>query len=296
MKFVYANAVLQEADFVLIGVADETGNHSPRAGARKGPEAIRKVAQDRCVFKRKGRFSLAQVGKDRITQKIHDYGDVPKKKIAKVIEVISKDKIPITIGGDHSITAEILKGIKDEVTIIYFDAHPDIVSSMHGYYGSVLSDIEVDLGNSIEIGVREPEIEELKNIKKTRIHVVYAEDFVERSLKDIWQEIRSTVKGKVYVSIDLDVFDPAYAPGVCAPVPGGLNFNQALYLLKRIMSEIDVVGFDIMELNPRYDKDEMTAHLAVKLLLEMVVHAKYRKPKTKLQEKKEIKKEEINDQ
>ncbi len=272
MKFVYANAPLQDAEFVIIGVADESGNRSPRTGSKRGPDAVRRVAYERCVFKRKGTFSFAQVSSGRITQKIHDYGNVDKRKIGKVIEVL-KDKVPITIGGDHSITAEILKHVGD-VTVIYFDAHPDIISSMHGYYGSVLTDAEVNLGKCIEIGVREPEIEELKNIKKERLQVIYAEDFYEKGLEWVWEQIKKKAKGKVYVSVDLDVFDPAFTPGVSSPVPGGLNFNQVLYLMKRIMKDLDVVGFDIMELTPRYDVDDRTTHLAVKLLLEMIVNYK----------------------
>ena len=265
MKFVYGQSALNEANYVMIGVSDESGSRSLRSGAKKGPDAIRKVAFERCVFKRKGRFSSAQVSSGMIDKKIHDYGDVAKKKLSKVIEVMKKDdKVPIIIGGDHSITAEVLKHYKD-VTVIYFDAHPDIISSMHGYYGSVLVDSEVDLGKCIEVGVREPEMEELKNIKKNRVKVFTAEDFDEKGPKEIWEEINGKVKGPVYVSVDLDVFDPAFAPGVSCPVPGGLNFNQVLFQMRRIMSELDVVGFDIMELNPRHDRDEMTAHLATKL-------------------------------
>ncbi|MDP3918380.1 MAG: arginase family protein [Nanoarchaeota archaeon] len=273
MKFVYATSPLQEAEFVIVGVADESGSHSQRAGTRKGPDAIRNVVHERCVFKRKGRFSTAQVSSGRIDKKIHDFGNVDKKKVVKTIEVLKKDKIPIVLGGDHSITVEVLKNYPD-VSVIYFDAHPDIVASMHGYYGSVLTDAEVNLGNCIEVGVRELEIEELANIKKNRIGIIYAEDFEEKWLPKIWEEIKSKVKGKVYVSVDMDVFDPAFAPGVSTPVPGGLSFNQVLYLMKRIMSQLDVVGFDIMELNPRLDIDERTAHLAAKLLLEMIVNHK----------------------
>jgi agmatinase len=289
MKFVYANSPLQEAEFVLIGVPDESGSHAIRSGCKNGPDALRKVAHERCVFKRKGRFSLAQVSSGRIDKKIHDYGNVSKKKIAKVVEVLNNGRIPIIIGGDHSITAEVLKNFKD-VTVIYFDAHPDIISSMHSYYGSVLSDAEVDLGHSIEIGIREPEIEELENIKKNRLKIVTAEEIYELGLEKVWEEIRGRVKGKVYVSVDLDVLDPAFAPGVSAPVPGGLDYNQVLYLLKRVMSQLDVVGFDIMELNPRCDKDEMTAHLAVKLLLEMIVNCKRPVIKKVVEGKKEDKK------
>jgi agmatinase len=273
MKFVYATSPLQEAEFILIGCPDEKGNNSLRTGAKKGPEAFRNVAYDRMVFKRKGRFSFAQVSSGPIDHKIHDYGDVAKNKIAKVVEVLKKDKIPVIIGGDHSVTVEILKSFKD-VTVIYFDAHPDIISSMQGYYGSVLSDVEVDLGKTIEIGIREPEIEELKNIKKKNLQVITAYDFEEKGLPWIWEQISNKAKGKVYVSVDLDVFDPAFAPGVSSPVPGGLTFNQVLYLMKKIMFELDVVGMDIMELTPRYDVDQKTSQLAVKLLLEMIANHK----------------------
>jgi len=270
MKFVYATAALQEADFVLIGVPDESGNRSPRTGSKNGPDAFRKVAYERYAFKRKGTFSFAQVSPGRITQKIHDYGNVEKKKVGKVIEVL-KGKIPIILGGDHTITPEVLKHFP-EVTVIYFDAHPGIISSMHGYYGSVLTDTEVHLGKCIQIGVREPEIEELTHIKKELLLAITAEEFYDKGSAWVWEEIKKKAKGNVYVSVDLNVFDPAFAPAVSTPVPGGLHFHHVLSLMKIILKELSVVGFDIMELTPRYDQDERTAHLATKLLLAMIMN------------------------
>ena len=70
MKFVYANSDLKRAEFVLIGVPDESGSHSSRKGAKKGPDAIRNVAAERCVFKRNGNYSLAQVSSGKIQKKI----------------------------------------------------------------------------------------------------------------------------------------------------------------------------------------------------------------------------------
>lgn len=268
MKFVYAQAPLQEAEFVLIGVADESGNKSPRTGSKRGPDAIRKVAYERCVFKRKGTFSFAQASPVSIKQKIHDYGNVEKKKLGKVIEVL-KGKIPIVLGGDHSITAEVLKQFPD-VTVLYFDAHEDIISSLHGYYGSVLTDSEINLGTCFQIGVREKTIEELKHIKKESLGFISAETCHEKGMDFVWKEIQNKVTGKVYISVDLDVFDPSFAPGVAHPSPGGLDYYDVLFLLKKILKEYYVVGFDIMELTPGYDHDQRTAHLATKLLLEMI--------------------------
>src|SRR3989338_3264764 len=241
MKFVYASAPLQDAEFVLIGVADESGNRSPRTGSKRGPDAIRKIAYERCVF----------------------------KKIGKVIEVL-KDKIPIVLGGDHSISAEVIKQFPDS-TVLYFCAEPGIISSLQGYY-SVLTDAEIDFGTCILLGVRETEIEELKHIKKKVLESISAQEFYEKDTDEIYEKIQKKVKGKVYISLDLNVFDPAFAPGVSRPVPGGLHYYQVLSLLKKILQECDVVGFGIMELTPGYDHDQRTAQLATKLLLEMISH------------------------
>lgn len=268
MKFVYADAALQEAKFVLIGVADESGNRSPRTGSKRGPDALRKVAYERCIFKKKGTFSSTPVHSPTFTAKIHDYGNVERKKLGKVIEVL-KDKIPIVIGGDHSLSAEVIKQFPD-VIVIYFDAHPGIISSLHGSYGSVLTDAEINFGKCIQIGVREPDIEELKHIKKEVLLCVSAEEVCTQDREQIWKKIKDTLSGRVYISLDLNVFDPAFAPGVSHPVPGGLSYYQVFPLLKHILSETEVIGFDIMELTPSYDQDQRTAHLAAKLLLEMI--------------------------
>lgn len=272
MKFVYAQAPLQEAEFVLIGVADESGNKSPRTGSKRGPDAIRKVAYERSVFKKKGTFSFTQASPAPVTQKIHDYGNVEKKKLGKIIEVL-KGKVPIILGGDHTITAEVLKQFPD-VTVLYFDAHADIITSLHSYYGSVLTDTEICLGKCIQIGVREKAIPELKFIKKDLLLEISAEAIQEKGISEIWKELSLKLDGKVYISLDLDVFDPSIAPGVAHPCPGGLSYYDVVFLLRKILLKYEVVGFDIMELTPGYDHDQRTAHLATKLLLDMIEHFK----------------------
>ncbi len=271
MKFVYATAPLQEADFVLIGVPDESQNTSPRTGSKRGPELIRKIAYERCVFKRKGRFTSEAVP-PKISQKIHDYGDVEKKKLGKVIEVL-KGKVPLILGGDQGVTLEAIKQFP-QATIVYFDAHPHILPSLQGYYGSVLTTAELSLGKCVQIGVRETEVEELKHVKKEMILRISAEELFEKGNASSWEQIRKKVQGEVYISLDLNVFDPAFAPGVSAPVPGGLDYYQVLFLLKKMLQEYTVVAVDIIELTPSYDQDYRTAHLATKLLLDIIQNYK----------------------
>lgn len=268
-KFVYANSTLRDATFVLVGVPDESGSHSARKGAAQGPAAFRRVAKDRCLFERAGKTTLAQPSSGILTQKIFDYGNVSKKKLSQTLMKLKK-KIPIIIGGDHSITAHALQQFPN-VAVLYFDSHPDIICSTHGYYGYVLCDVSVDLKHSAAIGIREPEIEELQNIKKQNLLVISPLAIEEKGLLRVWQQIKKRTKGKkIYISIDLDVFDPAFAPGVSTPVPGGLHLNQMLFLMKRVMQELSVVGIDVMELTPAFDIDDRTAHLAVKLVMEMI--------------------------
>lgn len=275
-RFVYANSALKDATFVLVGVPDESGSHSARKGTAQGPTTFRRVAKERCVFKRAGKRTLAQPSSCILTQKICDYGNVSKKNLPKILTKI-KNKIPVIIGGDHSITAVALQHFPN-VAVLYFDSHPDIICSTHHYYGSVLCDATVDLKHSVVLGMRGPEIEELQNIKKQHLLTISPLAIEEKGLLWAWQQIKKRTAGKkIYLSIDLDVFDPAYAPGVSTPVPGGLHFNQILFLLKHIMQELPVMGIDIMELTPPYDCDDQTAHLAVKLVLEMIASWKGKK-------------------
>jgi agmatinase len=268
-KFAYANSSFNEATFVLVGVPDELGSHSARKGTAQGPAAFRRVAAERCVFERVGKTTLAQPSSGILTQKIFDYGDVSKKDLSQALMKLKK-KIPIIIGGDHSITATALHHFPN-IAVLYFDSHPDIICSTHGYYGSVLCDVDVDLKHSVAIGIREPEIEELRNIKKQHLLVISPLAIEEKGLLWAWQQIKRCTQGKkIYISIDLDVFDPAFAPGVSTPVPGGLHLNQVLVLMKHIMKELPIIGIDVMELTPAFDIDDRTAHLAVKLVMEMV--------------------------
>jgi len=278
MKFAYANAKnLKEADVVLIGVPSQSGSKAWRKGTSKGPDRIRKISNERNVFKRRGKKMLVQPQKGKIKAKIYDYGNVKKKDLSKVIEkLVDQNKFPITLGGDHSITTQVLKGLKKhkKVGIIYFDAHPDFICSSRKYFGSVVCDViemkHVDVKSSIEVGIRAPEEEELKNIKIKRLKTITSNDITEKGVIKTFQAIKKQVKNtKVYLSIDMDVVDPSFAPGVETPVPGGITSAQLIYLVKRI-AKLNVIGLDIMEVTPSQDIQDMTSHLAVKTIIEFL--------------------------
>jgi len=141
--FAYANTKnINEAEVVLFGVADETGSASYRPGTKQGPAAIRKISNKRNVFTRDGIKTFVQPQTGTLPS-IFDKGNIPKKEVAEYVQyVVSSDKIPVMLGGDHSNTFEALRGFFDlkKISLVYFDSHPDFICSKKGYYGSVICD------------------------------------------------------------------------------------------------------------------------------------------------------------
>ncbi len=155
--------------------------------------------------------------------------------------------------------------------MVYFDAHPDFVSSTTNYYGSVVNDVlsNIEIASSVQIGIRTPEQEELDNIKKFNLEVITPFDIQKHGIKLVTNSVLHRLGNKVYVSFDMDCIDPAYAPGVSVPVPMGLNSTDAVYLLKEIAKK-RIVGMDIMEVCPSFDVKDRTSHLASRIISEVL--------------------------
>ena len=210
---------------------------------------------------------------------LFDAGNIAnKEELCKIVsEVASAGKLPIMIGGDHSLTTETIKTIAaivgKKLSLLYFDAHPDFVSSTRNYYGSVLTDSAQSLNfrKSMLIGTRAAEPEEMNNAKAAGLKIVNPLDVVELGVKKVTQMIMTRTAGsKIYVSVDLDCVDPASAPGVSVPSPGGLSAIDLIYLLNKIISGGNVAGIDIVELVPDYDVNGMTATLGARILSECI--------------------------
>jgi agmatinase len=180
------------------------------------------------------------------------------------------------LGGDHSITFDVLKGLKstqEEISIVYLDAHPDIVCSERRYYGSVICDVNdlttINLKKSAIIGVRATENEEVTNLTTYGIPIFTPLDIQEMNLPTLIQHLDSVLLPKMYLSIDMDVFDPAFSPGVSTPEPGGLTSVEVLYLCTHL-SQRGLLGFDVTQVSPPQDIHNRTSHLAGKLILEIL--------------------------
>ena len=195
----------------------------------------------------------------------------PKKAIAiitdRVSELIADNKFVIALGGEHSITAGVVKAYRqtfdEPFTVIQIDAHGDM---RHSYEGSIYNHACVmrrvlDLGlPTLPVGIRSICLEEAELIKRERIPVIWAtdiykdSDWIEKAIAHIPTE-------KVFVTIDLDGLDSSSMPGVGTPEPGGLNWYEAIAFLKTIFVKHQVIGCDVMELAPTKDSvvSEFTA-------------------------------------
>jgi agmatinase len=281
IRLLHSNVTsISNADIVILGVPDESKSHAKRKGASKGPDSLRKASNYYEFFERDGiTIPICPMSGTLENKNILDFGNVAKDDLYKLIfDIVSVKKVPITIGGDHSITTNILNGVYDamesnKIALLYFDAHPDFVSSTRNYYGSVLTDSSelINFTKSMLIGTRAAELEELENASNKKLEIITPLDIIEVGINEILKKIISKCQSsKVYLSIDLDCMDPGVAPGVSVPTPGGLLPLDLIYMIKKISEKLQVVGMDIVELCPDYDLNQNTANHASRILMEMI--------------------------
>ena len=196
-------------------------------------------------------------------------GSVATEPIAAAVSGLLERKLrPLALGGDHSVTYPIIRSFAafhTELTVLQFDAHPDLYDTFDGQRYSNASPFarimeERLVQRLIQVGIRAMNGEQRKQAER------FGVETMEMRTCGVPTDLK--LSGPVYVSFDMDVLDPAFAPGVSHPEPGGLSTRQALDILHRIHAPI--IGADIVEFNPHRDHGELTARTAAKLLKEIV--------------------------
>jgi agmatinase len=260
-NFLSASASFKESKIVLLGCPYD-GSASFRSGARFGPSSIRRASWGIETFS-------PYFGSDLSQLSIHDMGDleVPlgEKKVSLDLirkalrSILFEKKFPILLGGDHLITLPIVEEILQiypSLHLLQIDAHSHctVMRRVLDHLGK---------GRLFQVGIRSGTEEELKLAKRIRSIVSFNRD----SLRSMVRHLRNQ---PIYISVDLDVIDPSLLPGVGAPEPGGLTFQELISLIKELQP-LHVVGFDMVELTPDYDPTQVSSITASVILREMIL-------------------------
>ena len=199
--------------------------------------------------------------------KIDAASDAIDKIESTVAELLNRDIRLISLGGDHAITYPILKSYHSrypELEVLHLDAHPDLYESYGGNRYSHACPfariMEEKLASRlVQIGIRTLNAHQKAQADRFGVEIINMQNFQDS------QAVK--LRGPLYLSIDLDVLDPAFAPGVSHHEPGGMSTRQLIELIQEL--QIPLVGADIVEFNPRRDPAEITAMVAVKILKEV---------------------------
>jgi agmatinase len=268
----------QEANYVILGVPfDVTSTY--RTGARFAPLAIREASQNIETYSFSAEIDIEDLS-------IHDLGDlhvtgdatVTLKRLEQVVkELLDVKKVPVLIGGEHTITLGAVRAVNKNIAVLDFDAHLDLRNE---YMNQTISHTtfmrrineKVKPTKIVEVGTRAVCKEELNYAKKAGINIITTHQIRRDGVNKTSQKIRTLLKDveKVYLTIDLDVLDPAFVPAVQNPEPDGLSTHH-LFDLLHYVCDGRIVAFDVVEVAPHYDNG-VTAIQAAKTIFEMLCH------------------------
>jgi agmatinase len=276
---------LEDVDVAIVGVPFDTGV-TYRVGGRFGPNAVRAASVMLRPFNPNLGISPFEV------LSCVDYGDVAivpgytersyAAIEAAVAPIVEAAVVPLLVGGDHACTLPHLRATRSRgpVAVIDFDSHTDAWDSYFGekynhgtWMRRAIEEGLVDVGRSIEVGLRGSlyGAEDWTGLRsELGLEYLTTEQVLTMGPAAVAGAIRERVGDRpAFISFDIDVVDPAFAPGTGTPEPGGLSAHDALSIV-RGLTGIDFVGFDVVEVIPAYDPAAVTATLAANLAYEMV--------------------------
>lgn len=277
---------LEGLDFAIVGIPFDTAS-SFRTGSRFGPSSIRNIS---AMIKPNNVILETNILEEL---KGGDYGDInivpgyiepTYERIEESLsEIVKAGVTPISLGGDHSITLAELRAVAKEhgpVSLIHLDSHADINDEVFGEkhnhgtpFRRAIEENLIDPSKSIQIGMRGSlyDPDEHKWAEDLGLKVLAAHKMREMGLKEtIKQVIERVGDNKVFLTIDIDFVDPAYAPATGTPEVGGFTSIETLGLI-RDLKDLNFVGFDIVEVAPPYDNaGEITSLLAANIVFEFL--------------------------
>jgi len=269
----------REAKYAIFGVPfDATSTY--RNGARFAPQAIRQASLNIETYSFRSGLDVEDL-------ELHDDGDldvsIDAEKTADMTRLVVQDileagKVPSVLGGEHTITLGITKGLGAKLAstaIVSFDAHLDLrcefmgATLSHTTFMQLISEKNKP-AKIVEVGTRSACKEELAYAKKAGINFFTAQEIIKQGSLLVGEQLRETLLpyDNLYLTVDMDVLDPAFAPAVQNPEPEGITTTELIDLVCSLCDK-RVLGFDIVEITPVYDQG-ISAVVAAKVMFEML--------------------------
>ena len=268
------NATYENSKVVLVTVPYD-GTSTWGKGADKGPELFLDASENMELYD-------IETDTEPYLQGVYMAGEVSEKSSPeKMVEAVyqktkelvkDREKLFTLIGGEHSVSIGSIRAVGEEyhnLTVLQLDAHTDLRPEYHGSKNNhACAVFEANQKHKlVQVGIRSMDAEEKQYLPHKRVFFAH-----EIAKNDNWiKDVLDKVSGNVYITIDLDAFDPSIAPSTGTPEPGGLQWYPTLKLLKKVFKKCNVVAFDIVELMDS-PQAKPTAFLAAKLYYKMLAY------------------------
>lgn len=272
----------------ILGVPFDCGTHAFRIGSRDGPRSIREQSRLVRAFESevadydiRASLNLVDCGDVVLTpSRIRDAFDRAEEAAWRIIEA---GATPIGFGGDGSISVPLVRAASrkwKDLCVLHVDSHTDChrVDPDHPYdsatqFSHAALEQRVSASASYHVGIRGSTYRQgvMEHTRSLGYNVITMREYVRRGEADVLAELHETMKGRpVYLSWDMDAFDPSVAPGVCTPTWGGFTAREGLQLL-RGLEGLDIVAVDVNTVSPPHDVNGMAAHLAAHVAFECLL-------------------------
>jgi agmatinase len=264
----------KESDAILVQVPyDSTTSY--RGGTRDGPHAFITASRQLDMYDWELGVEIATKIKVHTLNELEPSMDSPAETISLVKECVSEivrdEKLPIMVGGEHSLTPGAVAAVKEkyaDVSVLQIDAHSDLRDEYEGSknnHACAMRRTREIVNTVVQVGIRSSCVDEIEYVKKNKLEkFIFGTEFKD---EDVLKQLGNS--NNVYITVDLDGFDPSEIPGVGTPEPGGLHWPQVIRLLRKVAEKKRIVGFDVMELAPIAGSNQSefyAAKLAYKLL------------------------------
>jgi agmatinase len=280
---------LASAKAAILGIPFDCGMHPFRVGSRQGPLSIREQSRlmrpynpELADFSPAKRLGLIDCGDVKLTPShiLDAFGRIE----AVMARIVAGGVVPITMGGDGSISYPQMRAVGKRypgLAAVHIDSHTDTTAPVPGnehntgtQFHHAATEGVIDAKSSFHIGIRGTTYIQ-GGFPRTRAlgykNIIPLNTLLERGFAEVLGEVHATLKGRpVYLCIDMDVFDPSCAPGVCAPSWGGMSAREGIAFL-RGLSGLNIVAVDVNTVSPPHDVNGMAASLAAALMVETLV-------------------------